>query len=168
MTTSSSDEHDQVITADLTHLNSSKTRRMFAVKFVTRWWQHTVVIELTGSDVGTFLQGLSTADIDALQAGFGCDALFLDNKSKIIAPCRIFCFAEPQGSVGYFIETTQAACPSLMSHIKRYKLRSDVVINMYENDSLLRIASFHSATNENLPQISSMDMPCYRSDEIPI
>jgi folate-binding protein YgfZ len=76
---------------------------------------------LTGAEVGEFLQGQVTNDVEALTPGSGCYAALLDHKGKIRADMRVL-----RGEDWFWIDSEAIGRDPLARTIKMYSLGRDV------------------------------------------
>ncbi|HEY1594222.1 MAG TPA: glycine cleavage T C-terminal barrel domain-containing protein [Thermoleophilaceae bacterium] len=76
---------------------------------------------LTGAEVGEFLQGQVTNDVEALRPGQGCYAALLDHKGKIRADMRVL-----RGADWFWIDCETVGHDALARTIKMYSLGRDV------------------------------------------
>jgi len=81
------------------------------------------VVEVTGPDAGTFLQGLITNDIDRAKDGRAIYAALLTPQGKIIHD-----FLIAPVSDGFWLDCVKANASDLTQRLKRYKLRAKVTI----------------------------------------
>ena len=81
------------------------------------------VLAVEGADSKKLLQGLTTADVDALEAGPLYTA-FLSAQGRVLFDA--FLVAGPGGSV--LLDVEQQAVTGLAAHIKRYMLRSKATV----------------------------------------
>ena len=80
-------------------------------------------IELTGKDRQTFLQGFSTNNIKQLQPGTGCEAFLTNLQGKTLGFVLVYCYGE-----SLVLETTAGQAEVLTSHLDRYIIQEDVVL----------------------------------------
>jgi folate-binding protein YgfZ len=76
---------------------------------------------LTGAEVGEFLQGQVTNDVEALAPGTGCYAALLDHKGKIRADMRVL-----RGADWFWLDCEPLGHDALARTIKMYSLGRDV------------------------------------------
>jgi folate-binding protein YgfZ len=76
---------------------------------------------LTGAEVGEFLQGQVTNDVEALEPGSGCYAALLDHKGKIRADMRVL-----RGEEWFWLDCEALGHDPLSKTIKMYSLGRDV------------------------------------------
>ncbi|HEY2601573.1 MAG TPA: glycine cleavage T C-terminal barrel domain-containing protein [Thermoleophilaceae bacterium] len=76
---------------------------------------------LTGAEVGEFLQGQVTNDVEALAPGGGCYATLLDHKGKIRADMRVL-----RGADWFWLDCEVLGHDALARTIKMYSLGRDV------------------------------------------
>jgi tRNA-modifying protein YgfZ len=87
------------------------------------------VIEVTGADAATFLQGLITNDIAAITADKGIYAALLTPQGKVIYD---FLVSPTQG--GFLLDCVRAHAADLANRLKKYKLRAKVTLTDRSND----------------------------------
>jgi tRNA-modifying protein YgfZ len=76
---------------------------------------------LTGAEVGEFLQGQVTNDVEALVPGSGCYAALLDHKGKLRADMRVL-----HGQDWFWLDCEPIGRDALARTIKMYSLGRDV------------------------------------------
>jgi folate-binding protein YgfZ len=76
---------------------------------------------LTGAEVGEFLQGQVTNDVEGLTPGSGCYAALLDHKGKLRADMRVL-----RGEEWFWIDSEAIGRDPLARTIKMYSLGRDV------------------------------------------
>jgi tRNA-modifying protein YgfZ len=76
---------------------------------------------LTGAEVGEFLQGQVTNDVEALAPGSGCYAALLDHKGKLRADMRVL-----RGQDWFWLDCEPIGRDALARTIKMYSLGRDV------------------------------------------
>ena len=81
-------------------------------------------LALTGSEAKTFLQGQVTNDIEALEPGRGCYAVFLTHKGKMLGDMRVLDTGDE-----LLLDTERVALQELFNMIRRYKLGRDVELH---------------------------------------
>ncbi len=89
------------------------------------------VISVTGPDAAEYLQGQITNDAEGLEPGSGRYALLLDRKGHIQADMRVLRLGEGE----FQIDTSPAAGPGLLKHLKTYMIGRDVQVG--ESDRAL-------------------------------
>ena len=109
------------------------------------------VLAVEGADSKKLLQGLTTADVDALEAGPLYTA-FLSAQGRVLFDA--FLVAGPGGSV--LLDVEQQAVTGLAAHIKRYKLRSKATVRDASSEYQVVAAAGSSAAGA-LPTAGS---PC--------
>src|SRR3982750_3447372 len=75
-------------------------------------------LALTGPDAKSFLNGQVTNDVEALEAGTGCYAVFLTHKGKMLGDMR----ALDGGDAGLWLDTERSALQELFNMVRRFKL----------------------------------------------
>ena len=91
------------------------------------------VLSVTGTDAGTFLQGLITIDLTQHGPGDCPLAAFCNQKGRVIATCRVLYPATPST---FWLMIPHSVEESLLAHLKRYILFSDVTLNPLTTHSL--------------------------------
>jgi folate-binding protein YgfZ len=81
-------------------------------------------LALTGSEAKQFLQGQVTNDVEALSAGEGCYAAFLDHKGKMQGDLRVLDLGDE-----LWLDCERVALQDLFNMIRRYKLGLDVELH---------------------------------------
>jgi len=81
-------------------------------------------LALTGSEAKEFLQGQVTNDVEALSAGEGCYAAFLDHKGKMQGDLRVLDLGDE-----LWLDCERVALQDLFNMIRRYKLGLDVELH---------------------------------------
>jgi folate-binding protein YgfZ len=84
---------------------------------------------LTGAEVGEFLQGQVTNDVEALTPGAGCYALLLTHKGKIRADMRVL-----RGDGWFLLDTEAYAVGALLHTIRTYSIGRDVRVEDVTGD----------------------------------
>lgn len=79
-------------------------------------------ISLEGDDVVSFLQGMTTQDVNALKPGKAADSWFLDSSGRIVAFCRLFRPSQRE----ILIQTSAAGAQPLRDHLDRFLIMEDV------------------------------------------
>jgi tRNA-modifying protein YgfZ len=82
------------------------------------------VIKLSGKDVVKFLQGIATADIEKLSENNPVYTLFLTPQGKFLYDAFIVAVEND-----YYLDIAKDSATEFISHLKKYKLRSDVSIS---------------------------------------
>lgn len=89
------------------------------------------VVEVSGPDASTFLQGLITNDMGAVANGRAIYAALLTPQGKIIYD---FLIAAGPGENTYWLDCVKANAPDLAARLKKYKLRAKVAISDRSSD----------------------------------
>jgi folate-binding protein YgfZ len=89
------------------------------------------ILSLTGKDVKTFLQGITTNDIDKLQNHHAQWTGILSPQGKYL-----FDFFLYQKDDVLFLDCNKNEIENLIDTLKKYKLRSDVIINKHDDLSV--------------------------------
>ena len=88
------------------------------------------LISLSGADAAKFLQGLITNNVDSTRLSPFYSA-FLDARGRVLWDVFVWVWPElvaEQGHWGCYIEVDASEADSLMSHLKKHKLRSKIAI----------------------------------------
>jgi folate-binding protein YgfZ len=85
------------------------------------------VVKVAGDEARKFLNGLLTADIDAVSPHAARYAALLTPQGKIIVDCIIAETPEKDGG-GFFLDCPRALAPTLVQRLNFYKLRAKVLI----------------------------------------
>jgi folate-binding protein YgfZ len=120
-------------------LSPDDTTAALSTTAVTRWWQVTALLDVSGPDATTLLDGLCTQAVERIEPGTGVLGLFLDTKAKIIAPVVLHRTADAnwtdprsgtivERAARLLLETTPDLIEPLRAHLSRYRLRSRVTI----------------------------------------
>ena len=89
-------------------------------------------LALTGSEAKAFLQGQVTNDIEALEPGRGCYAVFLTHKGKMLGDLRVLDTGDE-----LLLDTERVALQELFNMIRRYKLGRDVELHKRTVETVL-------------------------------
>lgn len=81
------------------------------------------LIELTGADAASFLQGFCTNEVKRLNPGQGCEAFITSVQGKVLG--HVIISREEERIV---LETVAGAAERLMPHLDRYIIREQVVL----------------------------------------
>ena len=81
-------------------------------------------IEVHGADAGSFLHNLCTNDIKGLAEGWGCEALFVTMKARLVAYTYIDHLACQDG--GFWIETAPGMSEKLIRHLDHFLVSEQV------------------------------------------
>jgi hypothetical protein len=85
------------------------------------------VVKVAGEDARKFLNGLLTADIDAVTPDKPCFAALLTPQGKIMVD-MILAEAPPGDGGGFFIDCPRALALTLVQRLNFYKLRAKVIV----------------------------------------
>src|SRR5215813_6801573 len=85
------------------------------------------VVKVDGADARRFLNGLLTADIEALTPETPRFAALLTPQGKILAD-GIVAIVPPEDGTALFIDCPRALAPDLMRRLNFYKLRAKVIV----------------------------------------
>ncbi len=85
------------------------------------------VVKVAGDDARSFLHGLVSTDVSALEPGAARFAALLTPQGKIIADF-IIVEAPAKDGGGFFLDVSRALAPTLLSKLNLYKLRSKVIV----------------------------------------
>src|SRR3954452_17692270 len=107
-------------------------------------------LALTGGEAKEFLQGQLTNDVEALSAGEGCYAAFLNHKGKMLGDLRVLDLGDE-----LWLDCERVALQELFNMIRRYKLGLDVELHKRTVEcgllSLVGPAARRVAGGEELP-----------------
>jgi folate-binding protein YgfZ len=84
------------------------------------------VVKVVGEEARKFLNGLVTADIDAVDPAHARFTALLTPQGKIIVDF-ILAEAEPADGGGFFLDCPRALAPALVERLNFYKLRAKVI-----------------------------------------
>ena len=84
---------------------------------------HHTVLELTGPDRASYLQGMVTNDVKALTPGAGLYAAILDVNGKILADLRVLC-----AEASFMLVLCEPLKQKVITHLNRYLVADDVEI----------------------------------------
>lgn len=118
-------DHVCTHTPETDALDPATTNQRIASQAVCVWWQLTEFISITGVDTISFLQGVTTQDIESIANSEAKFTTFLTNKAKIIAPALAYRSADEQ----VLLEVAPDHVEILTKHLRRYKLRAKVEID---------------------------------------
>jgi folate-binding protein YgfZ len=125
-------------------------------------------LSLTGGDVGEFLQGQLTNDIESLAPGEGCYAALLDRKGHMQADMRVLRLAEGE----YWIDTEGDALDVAQKHLEMYRIGRDVDVEDVSPGrcllSLIGPGSAHVADIPGLPEHASEELFVLGVDSIAV
>ena len=107
---------------------------------------HRSVIQITGNDAATFLQGLITNDIHSASDDKAIYACLLTPQGKFLYEMFII-----GHDGGYLLDVQSNTAEALMKRLKMYKLRSDVTLEMTNYKVI--------ASNSNLSALTSFTDP---------
>lgn len=86
------------------------------------------LLRVSGSDAASFLQGLITNDMRHLDEGASSMyTMFLNNKGRVLHDAIIY--RTPERNV-YFIESDNTALPALQKHLKIYRVRRKIDLDI--------------------------------------
>ena len=80
-------------------------------------------IRVTGPDAQRFLQGMLTADMDALRLGEGCPAVLLTAKGKMVADFVVY-----RTETGFLLSCVQQAKQSALEMLQRHLIMDDATV----------------------------------------
>jgi folate-binding protein YgfZ len=124
------------VPSSIAPLDALATHHALEQSAAVRWWQVGAVLEVSGPDAATLLDGICTQAVTRIAPGTGQLGLFLDAKAKIIAPTFIHRLADAPWSnerrpdepvvdaPRYALETLPGRVEPLREHIARYRLRA--------------------------------------------
>lgn len=106
-----------------------------------------------GSDVSAFLQGLMTNDMKHIEGGaVSMYTMFLNVRGRVL--CDAIIYQESEET--FLIETDKEALPTLQKHLKMYRVRRKIDLDIDENFKVwVYFGSLMSKNCVNLKQISS-------------
>jgi len=104
------------------------------------------VVKVAGEEARKFLNGLVTADMDAVDPSHARFAALLTPQGKIIVDF-ILAEAEPADGGGFFLDCPRALAPALVERLNFYKLRAKV-INEDLSEALGIVAVWPAAATE--------------------
>ncbi|TGZ84699.1 Aminomethyltransferase folate-binding domain-containing protein [Ascodesmis nigricans] len=121
--------------AGITNLNS--TRRL---------------ILLQGPDVPKFLQGITTINVPNITGNKGVYCAFLNSKGRVLFDTFLYPAAHSSlipssADPAFIIEADVASTPSLLTHLKRYKLRSKFTIRALEPEKFTLWATWNTLSS---------------------
>lgn len=99
-----------------------------AVRLASLAHQDRRLIRFAGADLRRFLQGLLSADIDALRPGHACPSAILTVKGKLVSEAIVLCAAD--GSIALAVPAAIAA--AVVGLIDRHIIMDDVTITLDE------------------------------------
>ena len=82
------------------------------------------VLEFTGVDCLSYLQGLISNDLRALSSGEGMYAAFLSQQGKVLGDCRVLAKDE-----SFILDLWEPLKPRILDHLNRYLVADEVEIN---------------------------------------
>ncbi len=140
--------HPKMTAADIAHqpqtATPQETETAATSAAAIAWWQFTSLIDVSGPDAAGFLDGIVTQHVATIPVGAGALALVLTPKAKIIAPLVLWRTAEESVTV----EVEQRLADEVVSHLKKYRLRSACSIELSE-------ASIVSLVGPAAPEIAT-------------
>jgi glycine cleavage system T protein len=82
------------------------------------------VLEFTGADRLSYLQGLISNDLRALSSGEGMYAAFLTQQGKVLGDCRVLAKDDC-----FILDLWEPLKPKILDHLNRYLVADEVEIN---------------------------------------
>ena len=82
------------------------------------------VLEFTGADRLSYLQGLISNDLRVLSSGEGIYAAFLTQQGKVLGDCRVLAKDD-----SYILDLWEPLKPRILDHLNRYLVADEVEIN---------------------------------------
>ncbi len=82
------------------------------------------VLEFTGADRLSYLQGLISNDLRALSSGEGIYAAFLTQQGKVLGDCRVLAKDD-----SFILDLWEPLKPKILDHLNRYLVADEVEIN---------------------------------------
>jgi len=117
---------------------------------------HFGLIQVSGSDTATFLQGQFTNDVFKVNANHSQHSAWCNHKGRIIVNFRLF-----KRGQSYYLLLPESSIATVMKRLKMYVLRADVQLeNVSEKFVALGIAGTDCA--EKLSQCLNFQMPTDR------
>lgn len=99
-----------------------------------------LIVRVSGDDRVSFMHGMCTADVKALQPGQITPALFATDRAHVIANCFIYC----QPDV-LWIEIERSLWPQTRAHLERLLVADDVEMDELEAFSIVDIEGVAAA-----------------------
>jgi aminomethyltransferase len=81
------------------------------------------VLEFTGADRLSYLQGLISNDLRVLSSGEGIDAAFLTQQGKVLGDCRVLATDD-----SFIVDLWEPLKPKIIDHLHRYLVADEVEI----------------------------------------
>ena len=81
------------------------------------------VLEFTGADRLSYLQGLISNDLRVLSAGEGIDAAFLTQQGKVLGDCRVLATDD-----SFIVDLWEPLKATIIDHLRRYLVADEVEI----------------------------------------
>jgi glycine cleavage system T protein len=82
------------------------------------------VLELTGADRLSYLQGLISNDLRPLASGYGIYAAFLSQQGKVLGDCRVLATDD-----SFLVDLWEPLKPKILDHLHRYLVADEVEIS---------------------------------------
>lgn len=114
-------DHDHDVPQTLSPAATVEAARNDAVAV---WWQLTTFVEVRGAEAVSFLDGLATQNIAAIEPGSARHALFLTTKARIVAPTLAYRVDDQT----VLLELDPALANELVAHLRKYRLRAKAEI----------------------------------------
>ena len=92
------------------------------------------LLEFTGADRLSYLQGLISNDLRALSSGEGIYAAFLTQQGKVLGDCRVLVKDDR-----FILDLWEPLKPKILDHLNRYLVADEVEINDLTGYSILSI-----------------------------
>jgi folate-binding protein YgfZ len=99
-----------------------------------RFCPERIVVQMTGDDRVSFMQGMCSNDIKRLSPGESVAALFLTERAHLIADAIIY--ATPEALL---IETERDLWPAAREHLERFLVADDVEMEELEDRGVVRV-----------------------------
>lgn len=146
--------------------DATRTAELLADAAVVRWWQTTAVLDVSGPDALTLVDGLCTQAVTRLEPGTARLGLFLDAKAHVIAAAILHRHADApwtdprSGAViddapVLRVELLPEQVEPLRAHLTRYRLRARVSIEATDLASIAVVGG--GAERLSLPQPDPRD-----------
>lgn len=84
---------------------------------------HRALLDFTGPDRASFLQGMISNDLLNLSTGGGLYAMFLNQQGKVLGDCRVFCTDN-----SFLLDLWEPIKEKLLDHLNRYLVADQVEI----------------------------------------
>lgn len=82
------------------------------------------VLEFTGADRLSYLQGLISNDLQPLASGYGIYAAFLSQQGKVLGDCRVLAADD-----SFIVDLWEPLKSKILDHLNRYLVADEVEIN---------------------------------------